>query len=93
MNAWVFPQTMLATLEERFRAFLESYDGSDTGESMLPETVNDLIARTGLPVGIVEAPGPWFGLTHLADRPLVKDGLRDLTNQGVYPGPLWGSSE
>jgi hypothetical protein len=89
MNAWVFPPAMLGTLEERFRAFLQGYDGSDAGESMLPETVNDLIAQTGLPVGIVEAPGPWFGLTHLADRSLVTNGLRELTEQGVYPGPLW----
>jgi hypothetical protein len=90
MNAWVFPQTMLATLDERFRAFLDAYDGGDSGESMLPETVNDLIADRALPVAIVEAPGPWFGLTHAADRPLVEVGLRQLTESGVYPDKLWG---
>lgn len=89
MNAWVFPHEMLRTLEGRFRAFLETHDRTADGESMLPEAVNDLIAQTSLPVGIVEAPGPWFGLTHAADRPLVEDGLRTLTSEGVYPSPLW----
>ena len=89
MNAWVFPPSMLERFDARFRAFLSSYDGSNTGESMLPETVNDLIASDALPVGIAEAPGPWFGLTHAADRPLVESGLRELTAQGVYPASLW----
>jgi choline kinase len=90
MNAWVFPEQMLRALEDRFRAFLAADDRSGAGESMLPETVNDLIDQTSLPVGIVEAPGPWFGLTHAADRPLVEGGLRTLTAEGVYPSPLWG---
>jgi UTP-glucose-1-phosphate uridylyltransferase len=89
MNAWVFPLEMLRTLEARFLAFLQAHDPTAGGESMLPETVNDLIAQTSLPVGIVEAPGPWFGLTHAADRPLVESGLRTLTADGVYPSPLW----
>ena len=89
MNAWVFPQSMLRILEDRFRAFLTTHDPAGAGESMLPETVNELIAQTSLPVGIVEAPGPWFGLTHAADRPLVEGGLRTLTSEGVYPSPLW----
>jgi len=89
MNAWVFPEEMLRTLESRFQAFLKTHDHAGGGESMLPETVNDLIAQTSLPVGIVEAPGPWFGLTHAADRPLVEGGLRTLTAEGVYPSPLW----
>lgn len=91
MNAWVFPHAMLHAFDGRFRTFLEANQGSDSGEAMLPETVNDLIADAGLPVGIVETPGPWFGLTHAADRPLVEQGLRSLTSQGVYPGPLWQS--
>jgi choline kinase len=89
MNAWVFPHEMLHTLEGRFHEFLKAADRTGAGESMLPETVNDLIAQTSLPVGIVEAPGPWFGLTHAADRPLVEGGLRTLTADGVYPSPLW----
>ena len=89
MNAWVFPQTMVATLGERFRAFFATYEGGDAGESMLPEVVNDLIADRSLPVAIVEAPGPWFGLTHAADRPLVKEGLTQLTRSGIYPEKLW----
>jgi hypothetical protein len=89
MNAWVFPAPMIKTFTDRFRAFLTGYDGSGSGESMLPETVNDLIAEERLPVAIAEAPGPWFGLTHAADRPLVEAGLRELYASGVYPAHLW----
>jgi NDP-sugar pyrophosphorylase family protein len=89
MNAWVFPGSMLKIFEDKFRVFLESYDGSGSGESMLPETVNDLLASGQLHVDIVEAPGPWFGLTYAEDRPLVKAGLKDLHDRGVYPSRLW----
>lgn len=89
MNAWVFPHSMLATFEGRFRTFLDVNHGDDDGEAMLPETINELIAEAALPVGIVETPGPWFGLTHAGDRSRVTEGLRSLTTQGVYPDPLW----
>jgi hypothetical protein len=40
-------------------------------------------------VRALSAPGPWFGLTHQEDRDSVKQGLKKLVKDGVYPSPLW----
>jgi len=89
MNFWVFPPDILPVLDERFAAFLRSAGSRAEGEFLLPEVVNDLIAARRLDLRVVEAPGPWFGLTYAKDRPAVAAGLADLTRRGVYPTPLW----
>lgn len=89
MNFWVFPQRIFAELERGFAAFLRD-DGRDpTAEFLIPEFVNGLIARKALTVRVVQAPGPWLGLTHPDDYQNVVAGLRALTRDGVYATPLW----
>jgi len=89
MNFWVFPPDIFPALHERFEAFLRTAGSSPDAEFLLPEVVNDLISSARLRLDVVEAPGPWFGLTYAEDRPAVVAGLAQLTRQGVYPAPLW----
>jgi hypothetical protein len=89
MNFWVFPSTIFALLLEDFRAFLRTSGTSIDAEHLLPEAVNTFVARGALRVRVVDAPGPWFGLTHRDDASAVTDGLLRLTRSGVYPSPLW----
>ncbi len=89
MNCWVLPTAVLPHLSDGFREFLRRPDAG-AREFLLPAAVSDLIATGRLSVEVAEAPGPWFGLTHAADREVVIDALRTLTEQGVYPSPLWG---
>jgi len=88
MNCWVLPEHLMGLLESAFRRFAEEPDAEGT-ELLLPSVIGDLATRGLLSVEVAEAPGPWFGLTHAADRPLVVDALRKLTREGVYPSPLW----
>ena len=89
MNFWVFPSSVFVQLEERFLAFLERRAGDASAEFPLPEAVGELIRAGTIRVHAIEAPGPWFGLTHANDRPLVIAGLRELHARGEYPDPLW----
>ena len=91
MNFWVFPPAMLGLLEECFEAFLRQRGHDLSAELPLPEAVDDLIRNRAARVRAIEAPGPWFGLTHTDDRPKVRAGLRALHGRGEYPGPLWRS--
>jgi hypothetical protein len=79
----------MAWLGARFVAFAGE-PGSDRREFLLPAAIAELVSAGRLVVEVAEAPGPWFGLTHAGDRPAVEQGLRRLTEQGVYPSPLWG---
>jgi choline kinase len=89
MNFWVFPQSILTGLSSRFEAFLAQEGHDPASEFLLPEAVNSLVAGGALPLGRVEAPGPWFGLTYREDQPAVAAGLAALVRKGVYPSPLW----
>jgi choline kinase len=89
MNFWVFPASAMTLLDEQFGEFLKRFGTEETSESILPEAVSDLMSAGTMRVRALSAPGPWFGLTHQADRESVRKGLKDLTKAGVYPSPLW----
>lgn len=92
MNFWVFPASAMTALAEEFESFLRQFGGEEKAESILPEAVSELMSGGTLRVRALSAPGPWFGLTHQADRENVRSGLKKLTKEGVYPSPLWKSS-
>jgi hypothetical protein len=89
MNFWVFPPAAMTALAEEFSAFLKKYGTEEKSESILPEAVSELMSGGSLRVKALSAPGPWFGLTHQADRENVRSGLKKLTKEGIYPSPLW----
>jgi choline kinase len=93
MNFWVFPKVALNDLAGAFDDFLRKRGHDPKAESILPEAVAELMAQGRMQVRALEAPGPWFGLTHQADRAAVMAGLVDLTAKGVYPSPLWETSD
>lgn len=90
MNCWVLPARVMALLSSAFARFIE-LPASATKEFLLPEAVAGMVAEGQLTLEIAEAPGPWFGLTHAADRAVVVEALRQLTEAGVYRSPLWGA--
>ena len=89
MNFWVFPPIVFGQLEQRFEEFLTRRGWDPAAELPLPEAINELIHTDGLGVRAIETPGPWFGLTHVDDRPKVMAELRRLHERGEYPDPLW----
>ncbi len=91
MNFWVFPKSALADLRDVFETFLRERGHEPSSESILPEAVSALMAQGRIRVRALSAPGPWFGLTHQADRDSVTHGLRELTAKGVYRSPLWST--
>ena len=89
MNFWVFPPQALRDLRGVFETFLREQGQAPKSESIIPEAVSALMAQGRMKVHALSAPGPWFGLTHQADRDGVRQGLQQLTDQGVYTSPLW----
>lgn len=89
MNCWVFAPGVFGLLEESFDKFLKQHGSDPKAESALPEAINVLVQAGRVKVNVIDAPGPWFGMTHIADRPKVQAGLQSLVDQGVYPTPLW----
>jgi hypothetical protein len=90
MNCWVFAPGVFADLDQEFSTFLRAHGQDHKSESALPEAINRLVQSGRARVNVIDAPGPWFGMTHPEDRPKVRAGLQALVDEGVYPSPLWG---
>ncbi len=89
MNCWVFTPEIFTGLQAAFDEFLRAHGHDEHAESPLPEAINALVQAKQARIRVIEAPGPWFGITHAADRDKVAAGLHELTQKGVYPSPLW----
>lgn len=89
MNCWVFAPGVFADLDEEFSTFLRERGQDHRAESALPEAINRLVQSGAARVNVIDAPGPWFGMTHAEDRARVRAGLQALVDEGVYPSPLW----
>ena len=89
MNFWAFQQSMISELQREYVAFSKDHDS--THELLLPVTIDRLITEGRIKVRVLEAPGPWLGLTHASDLPGAKQALFDAAARGDYKTPLWGS--
>jgi hypothetical protein len=89
MNLWIFAPHVFDLLDRWFREFVRRHADDPHAEARLPQAIGDLIVSREIRVRAVDGPGPWFGLTHAADRPKVVAALRELHESGEYPTPLW----
>jgi NDP-sugar pyrophosphorylase family protein len=90
MNFWVCPRAMVPNLQHELEVFLDASGADPAAEFRLPEAIAAVVARGAGDIQALKAPGPWFGLTHPADREAVVAGLDRLAKEGSYPAPLWG---
>ena len=87
MNFWAFQHGMLGELAREFEQFAREHDSRH--ELLLPVAVDTLIAAGRIHVRVLDAPGPWLGLTHSSEVPAVRLALREAAERGDYPTPLW----
>ena len=91
MNLWGFTPSFLQRLKEDFPPFLERacQDPANKAEFFLPTVVNDALNEGFAEVRVLESRDRWYGVTYPADRPAVVSALRRMTEEGLYPAPLW----
>jgi len=89
MNFWAFQRSMMDELRREYDEFSRDHDG--THEMLLPVVVDRLITGGRIKVRVLDAPGPWIGLTHASDLPGAKQALAAAADRGEYKSPLWGA--
>ena len=87
MNFWAFQRGVVGELALEFDRFSRTHDARH--ELPLPVAVDRLIAERRARVRVLDAPGPWWGITHASDLPTVRGALRDAAGRGDYPKPVW----
>jgi NDP-sugar pyrophosphorylase family protein len=90
VNFWALQRTILDEFEREFSDFARTHDAGT--ELLLPVLMDQLIAKGRIRVRLLEAPGPWLGLTHAEDLPGVRHALHEAAVRGDYPEPAWSGA-
>ncbi len=89
MNMWGFTPDYFEYSEKSFRDFLADHSKELKSEFYIPSVVNELINNGTITLKVEKTPSKWFGVTYAADRPATVEQFRKLTEEGVYPSPLF----
>ena len=87
-NMWAFTPAIFPLLRSRFIDFLNDHTASTSAEFLLPEAVNQIIAKGLARFKVLPAREPCFGVTYSKDKRAVQRRIRDLIDNGQYPASL-----
>lgn len=89
MNMWGFTPDYFKHSEKAFVDFLKEHGTELKSEFYIPTVVNDLIADGTITLKVEPTHSKWFGVTFAADRDATVAQFKKLTDEGVYPTPLF----
>lgn len=88
MNMFGFTPKLFELLENDFKNFLNNNDLM-TAEYLIPEEVNKYLRNGIVNVKVIKTTSKWYGITYKEDLQLIKDEIKKLISDGVYPENLW----
>jgi len=88
MNFWGFSPDIFTILGDRFSVFLNKYINDDNVEFYIAEPLDYAIKRQISKVKVYPTKEKWFGVTHPADKQIVRSSIQMHVNQGRYPEKL-----
>ncbi|MEM9423862.1 MAG: nucleotidyltransferase [Spirochaetota bacterium] len=97
MNLFGLQEGIFSHLQQQFESFLQNLNHSQNPEEAakrefyLPSAVESLLEEQKSTVAMLHSSDPWFGLTYLADLPVVRGNIADLIREGKYPGNLFAT--
>ncbi|MFI3266768.1 MAG: sugar phosphate nucleotidyltransferase [Rikenellaceae bacterium] len=89
MNLFGFTPDYFDYSNKIFKDFLENNAKNITAEFYIPFAVNTLIEQGTATMRVLDTTARWFGVTYKEDRPDTVARIKELTEQGIYPEPLW----
>jgi NDP-sugar pyrophosphorylase family protein len=89
MNFWGLKPNVFGYLEEGFADFLTHHGHEPRSEYYIPLLINDNIVNGNIRTKVIECDSPWFGVTYIEDKPIVKERIAKLIAEEVYPEKLW----
>lgn len=89
MNMWGLYPEIFDILKNGFDEFLSSLDKENLkAEYLLPTIIGDLLHNNKITVKVLTSNDEWFGVTYREDKDSVKESIKKLINNGVYPTQL-----
>ncbi len=90
MNMWGFTPDIFTEGQKMFIDFLKENCDNPTKEFYIPLVVNTSIKENKATVKVLSSPDKWFGITYQQDKEKVIKKLKEMTDAGAYPSPLFG---
>lgn len=89
MNFWGLKPNVFGYIREGFTQFLTDHGNELKSEYYIPLLINDNIVNGNIKTKVIGCDSPWFGVTYIEDKPIVKGRIAQLIADGVYPENLW----
>jgi len=89
MNFWAFKPLFFEQLSSQFKSFLDARGTELKSEFYFNAVVDKLIKEGIVTTQVINTPAKWFGVTYQEDKPMVKESLMQLIDNGEYPNNLW----
>lgn len=91
MNMWGFKENVIERFEQRFLTFFkeEVPQNPMKAEDLVPIEIGKMLLDKEIEVHMLSSKDKWYGVTYQEDKPVVKEGIKKLLDEGKYPQPLW----
>jgi UTP-glucose-1-phosphate uridylyltransferase len=90
MNFWVCRPAIFDQIEQDLRVFLQKEENIQGGEVYLPFVIQAMLQANKTTVEVIPSESKWFGVTYADDKDKAMSHLKQMTDEGGYPSPLWG---
>lgn len=90
MNLLLFSPDIFDILKDELYLFLSLHGKDlDNFEFQIPDVLDTCLKKNIKTIDVIDTTSTWYGMTYKEDKPLVVKALRDMTDEGLYPQPLW----
>ena len=91
MNLFGLQKSVLDAFERRFPPFLDENlpKNPQKCEYLLPRVLDAMMQEGRISIEVLKTTARWHGVTNRPDLPLLKEAIRGMKDQGLYPDELW----
>ena len=91
LNLWGLTRSFIDEAVSRFPEFLDNAIAENPmkGEFFLPTVITQLLEEKKARVKVLRSSDTWYGVTYMADKPMVVAAIAEKTANGLYPDNLW----
>ncbi len=90
MNFWGLTPDIVPKLAQGFEAFLAERGTELKSEFYLPGAIDGFMKAGLCDVRVYKTDAQWYGVTYTQDKDYVKQSIKNMIDNGVYPDSLWG---
>lgn len=91
LNFWGFKPSFISKMKQDFISFFKNEVPGDPlkAEFFIPKEVGKMLQNDEISVKMLSSTDRWYGVTYQEDKPMVKEGIQKLIDEGKYSTPLW----